>query len=118
MLPSSTMIETLVLDTSILATIGIYTISVVPIFLESPIMSTIVSIPSKKEISVRIVETKPQLSTKFLGQGKEKEEIDLDEEIAIPNWDISKLNLDQMQTFGELLQKKAKQQRLREERDK
>ena len=43
------------------------------------------------------VETKPQLSTKFLGKGKEmEEEIDLDEEIVIPNWDISKLNPDQM----------------------
>ena len=73
-------------------------------------MSTIFSIPSKQEISVRIVETKSQPSTKFLSQGKEEEEkIDLDEEIIIPNWDISKLNLDQMQKIGELLQKKAKQ---------
>ena len=39
-------------------------------------------------------------------------------EIVILNWDISKLNLDQMQAFEELLQMKAKQQRLREERDK
>ena len=35
-----------------------------------------------------------------------EEEIDLDEEIVIPNWDISKLNPDQMQAFGEFLQKK------------
>ena len=47
-----------------------------------------------------------------------EEEIDLDEEIVILNWEISKLNLDQMQTFGELLPKKAKQERLREDRDK
>ena len=75
----------------------------------SPTISTIVSIPSTKAISARIVETKPQLSTKFLGKGKEKEEdVDLDEEIVIPNWDISKLNPDQMQNFKELVQKKAK----------
>ena len=49
---------------------------------------------------------------------KEKEEgIYLDEEVVIPNWDISNLNLDQMQTFREL-QKKSKQKRLREERNK
>ena len=54
----------------------------------------------------------------FLSKGKElEEEIDLDEEIVIPNWDTSKLTLDQMQSFCEILQKKAKQQRLREERD-
>ena len=54
-----------------------------------------------------------------MGKGKEKEEdIDLDEEIIIPNWDISNLNLDQMKIFGELLQKKSKKQRLKEERNK
>ena len=83
--------------------------SEVSIFAMIPTISTIVSIPSTQAISARIVETKPQPSTKFLGQGKEKEEeIDLDEEILIPNWDIYKLNLDQMHAFGELLQKKAK----------
>ena len=83
--------------------------SAVSIFVASPIMSTIVSIPSKQEISARIVETKSQPSTKFSSQGKEKEEeIDLDEEILIPNWNISKLNPNQMKTFCELLQKKAK----------
>ena len=60
-------------------------------------------------IGKRIVETKPQPSTKVLRKGKEKEEvIDLDEEIVILNWDISNLNLDQMHIVGELLQKKAK----------
>ena len=47
-----------------------------------------------------------------------EEDIDLDEEIVIPNWDISNLNLDQMQKFGELLQMKDKKKRLREERYK
>ena len=51
------------------------------------------------------------------GKGKE-EEIDLDEEIVIPNWDISNLTPNQMHIFGELLQKKERQQRLREERNK
>ena len=64
-------------------------------------------------ISTRIVETKPWSSKKFFSKGKEKEE-----EIVIPNWDISNLNPNQMHIFGELLQKKAKQQRLRDERNK
>ena len=64
-------------------------------FLESPTISTIVSILSMQITSARIVETKPQLRTNFLSKGKEKEEdIDLDEEIVIPNWDTSNLNLD------------------------
>ena len=68
-------------------------------------MSTIVSIPGTQAISAKTVETKPQSSTPFLGKGKEKEEeIDLDEKIVTPNGDISKINLDQMKTFGELLQ--------------
>ena len=101
------MIETLVLDTSILATIGTYTsistVSVVSIFEASPIMSTIVSILSTQAISARKVGSKPQPSTKILSEGKEKEEeIDLDEEILIPNWDIFNLNIDQMQTFEEI----------------
>ena len=103
-LPSiSILVDSTIYSTSTLA------ISIISTFLASPTISTIVSIPSIQVISARIVETKPQLSTIFLGKGKEKEEdVDLDEEIVIPNWDISKLNLDQMQTFGELLQKKAK----------
>ena len=93
--------------------------SAVSILATSPTISIIVSIPSTQEISARTVETKPQPSTIFLSKQKEKDEdVDLDEEIVIPNWDISKLNLDQIQTFRELLQKKAKQKRLREERDK
>ncbi len=85
-------------------------VSVVSIFAGSPSISTIVSIPSTYAISARIVETKPQPSTKFLGKSKEiEEDVDLDEEIVIPNWDISKLNPDQMKTFRELLQKKDKQ---------
>ena len=59
-------------------------------------MFTIISIPGTQAISAMTIETKPRLSTKFLGKGKEmEEEIDLDEEILIPNWDISKLNPEQ-----------------------
>ena len=99
--PSSTKLDTLVLSTSILDSSGIFanvhSVSIVSIFTASPSMSTIVSIPSTKAISAMIVETKPQSSTKFLGKGKEmEEEIDLNEEIIIPNWGISKLNPDQM----------------------
>ena len=61
---------------------------------------TIVS--STSIISAKIVETKPQLNTKILTRGKEAE-IDLDEEIVIPNWDISNLTPDQMHIFGELI---------------
>ena len=42
----------------------------------------------------------------------------MDEETLIPSWDITNLTLDQMHIFGELLQKKARQQRLREERNR
>ena len=107
-LPSSTMLDTPFLDTSLLATTGISTnisiISVVSIFVASPIISTIISIPSKQEISARIVETKPQPSTKFLSKEKEKEEeIDLNEEIVIPNRDIFDLNPNQMHIIRELI---------------
>lgn len=68
--------------------------SAVSNFLANPTISTIVSIPSIQIISARIIETKPQPSTIFLSKCKEKEEeIDLDEDIVIPNWDISNLNL-------------------------
>ena len=112
-LPSSTMLGTTILDTLVLNTsildssstsTSISTLSLVSTFVASPVMSTIVSIPSKKEISARIVETKPQLRTIFLRKGKEKvEDVDLDEEIVIPNWDISRLTPNQMHSFGELL---------------
>ena len=92
-------------STSILVTL----VCTVSILLAIPTISTIVSIPRMQIISTKIVETKLQPSTKFFSKGKEKEEeIDLDEEIVIPNWDISNLYPDQMQIFGELLQKKAK----------
>ena len=82
--------------------------SIVSIFSASPTISTIVSIPSIQIISIKVVETKPQLSTKFLNKGKEKEEeIDLDEEIIILNWDISNFNPNQMHIIGEPLHKKS-----------
>ena len=60
------------------------------------------------------VENKSQVSTKVLDKGKSKEEeIDLDGDIVIPNWDISTLTPDQMKTMGELLQNRAKQERKR-----
>ena len=107
----TSILDTIVLSTSILDTTSICTtssMSAISVFVASPTISTIVSFPSIQAISARIVETKPQLSTKNLSKRKEKEEIDLDEEIFVPNWDIFKLNPDQMQAFGELLQKKAK----------
>ena len=52
------------------------------------------------------------MSTKVWSKDKGKEEdIDLDEDIVILNWDISTFNLDQMNMVGELLHKKAKQSR-------
>lgn len=108
-LPSSSKLTTLVLTTSVLSTsvlstsildlsnISIYipSISPVSIFTASLSMSTIISILGTKEISVRIVEPKVQPSTKILGKGKEmEEEINLDEEIVIPNWEISKITRD------------------------
>ena len=83
---STTILNTSVIDTSILNCTRISTISAVLVFTASPIMTKIVSILGTQAISARIVETKAQQSTKFLGKGKEmEEEIDLDEEIVISN---------------------------------
>ena len=66
---------------------------------------------------MKTVESKPQPSTKVSSKNKGKEEdIDLDDDIVIPNWDISTLNPNQMNIIGALLQKKAKKQKLREEK--
>lgn len=78
---------------------GIYSTSIsmslVSIFASITTISTFFSISSKQAISAKTVETKPQLSTIFLDKGKEKkDDIDLDEEIMIPNWNISNLNFD------------------------
>ena len=87
---------------------GISTISTIYSFFASPLISTIVSIPHS--FRTRTFEHKSQLSTKVSIKDKGKEEdIDLDEDIVIPNWDISTLNPDQMNIMGELLQKRAKQ---------
>ena len=65
------------------------------------------------------VEPKAQSSTRFLSKCKDiEEDIDLDEEIEILKWDFSNLTADQMHIVGEHLQKKAKQKKLKEERDK
>ena len=66
-----------------------------------------------------IVGLKVQLSTRFLSKCKDiEEDIDLDEEIEVPRWDFSNLITDQMHTVDEVLQKKAKHKKLKEERDK
>lgn len=89
--------------------ISIPLVSSISIFTASRSISTIVSIPNDKAISTRIIEPKVQPSVKILGKGKELEEnIDLDEEIVIPQWDILNMTPDQMHTFGKLLQKKNK----------
>ena len=60
-------------------------------------------------VSTKTVEKKPQSSTKISSKHKGKEEeIDLHEDIFIPNWDISTLDPNQMNIIGELLQNKAK----------
>ena len=72
-----------------------------------------------KIVSTKTMESKPQPSTKVSCKGKDKEEdIDLDEDIVIPNWDISTLNPDQIHILGDLLQNKSKQQRLKDKRNK
>ena len=83
--------------------LGIYTISVISTFVASPSISTIVTIPSMQIVSTKIVEWKPQPSTKVSSKDKDKEDIDLDEDIVNRNWDISTLNLDQMHIVGEIL---------------
>lgn len=81
------------------------------------------------------VEAMPQLSTKDLKKDKEiipssipkekgkevevsHEEIDLQEDMVIPDWDLSNLTPDQMDTLGELWKKRARQQKLREKKKK
>jgi hypothetical protein len=83
--------------------------------------------------SAMTVEVKPQLNTEVLSKAKEIvpsvihkekdkeveasiEEINLDEDIIIPNRDTSNLTLDEMDTLGELWKKRARRQKLRVER--
>ena len=47
-----------------------------------------------------------------------EEDINLDEDIEIPKWDFDNATIDQMQLASQLLLKKVKQKKLREERDK
>ena len=71
------------------------------------------------------IKNQSQPSTEVLNKGKEifstilkvkgkeeEEEMDLDEEIVIPNWDISILNLDQIHSLGELLKKRLRNKSL------
>ena len=93
MLPPSSDLDTLQL--------GISTISEISTFVTSPSISTIITIPSIEIVSTKIDERKLQSSTKVSSKAKDKEEdIDLDEDIVIPNWDIYILNPDQMHTVG------------------
>ena len=95
---STLILTTLVLGTTILISsildfsnifVSIPSVSIISIFTGSPSMSTINSILDTKAISVRTVEPKVQPNTKFLGNGKEiEEDINLDEQIVFPNWDI------------------------------
>ena len=56
------------------------------IFLAIPSMFAIISTMDTQAIKKKTVETKAQQSINFLGKGNEMEEdIDLDEEIVIPN---------------------------------
>ena len=95
-------------------------ISTIPTFVSISTISTIVSTMA----STMIVETQSQSSIEVLNKGKEivpfvidkgkEEEIGIDEDIFIPNWDTSDLTLEEMDTLGELWKKKARQQKLRE----
>ncbi|WP_044909098.1 hypothetical protein, partial [[Clostridium] innocuum] len=64
-----------------------------------------------------VTTTQAQPIVKFLGKST-IEDIDLNEEIVIPTVDFANLSADQMLNIGELLQKKAKQKKLIEERDR
>ena len=88
-------------------------LSPISTFTTSPSTSTIVSIPKVKPA----VETKQPL--KLLLTGKEVEEdIDLDTEIEIPKIDFNTTTIEEMMMMSQLLEKKAKQKKLRSERDK
>ena len=89
--------------------VSIPLVGTIQIFTASPIISTIVSILDSKASSTSIVEPKVQLSTIILSKRKWiEEDIDLDEEIEIPKWDMYNITMDKMHIVGELLQKKAK----------
>lgn len=73
------LVDTQVLD-SISIPVSIPLAGTIQIFIASPIVSTIVSIPDSKALTSRTVEPKVQPSTRLLISGKEiEEDVDLDE---------------------------------------
>lgn len=66
-------------------------------------------IEKESQLSIEVLDKgKQTVSTILNEKWKEGETIDIDEDIVILNWDISTLTLDQMNTKGELLKKRAK----------
>ena len=64
-------------------------------------------------------EVEPKTQLKLLISGKEiEEDIDLDKEIEIPKLDFDNATVEQMRLVSQLLEQKAKQKQLREERDR
>ena len=71
-----------------------------------------------KAVYTKSVEPKAQPCMRLLSGKEIEEDIDLDEEIEIPKLDFNNATVDQMQLASLLLHKKAKQKKLREERDR
>ena len=64
-------------------------------------------------------EVEPKTQLKLFTSGKEiEEDLDLDKEIEIPKLDFDKATAEEMRLVSQLLEKKAKQKQLREQRDK
>lgn len=55
---------------------------------------------------------------RFLSGKEIEEDIDLDEEIEIPNLDFDNATVNKMQLVNQIFLKKAKQKKLRDERDR
>lgn len=96
--------------------LGTSSISPIPLFTVSPSISTIVSIPKVKSVIPKVELQQP---LKLLITKKEiDEDIDLDTTIKIPKIDYDTTTIEEMRLVSQLLEKKARQKKLRSERDK
>ena len=88
---------------------------------EKVVVQTIVSLPHASP-SINLSSSRKYTlvytsSTSSQGGVKDSlEEIDLDEVIEIPKFDLDKLTLEQMQIMQNVLQRKTRQEQLRKER--
>lgn len=98
------------------ALVSIPSIGIIQVFTTSPTVSTIVSVSKSKVV---MLEVEPKTPLKLLINRKEiEEDIDLDKEIEIPKLYFHNATVEEMRLVSQLLEKKARQKQLREERDR